>query len=126
MAGTYLSNGYFRFGNPINAIVRGATSIEYSSDSNSADIVTNTGDTGSTDGHSMAKVSCQNAVARSSSERKTIYQAFQNKTQLTGYYHSGSSVFTVIGTIKSCQISDKVNSPTEFSFEFSGAEQPIQ
>jgi hypothetical protein len=126
MAGTFLSNGYIRIGAPINAIIRGATGVGWKSASGGTDVITLVGDVGATDGHKMVEISIPNAVSRTATERKKIYQAYQRGDTLKFFYHSGSDVFACEGTIKTCSIDDKVNSPTEFTFEASGKEAPVQ
>jgi hypothetical protein len=123
MATIFASNGFLRIG---ASVVTKALDLKISIQSNGEWTNTLTGDAGPSFGHKMAKVSCKNAVARSSSERKRIIRAFENDQVFTVVYRSGDMDYSIEGIIQSVELASSVNKRDEFDFEIEGSPSPIQ
>lgn len=122
----YSSNGFIRMGAPISATLRCTTNIEYSSTSNSEDVITTTGDVGPTRGIGMATISATCAVPVSGTEVKSLLRASQNGDQIDTYVQMGPLVFHALITIKSYKAGSATNKSIDISLEMSGEELPVQ
>lgn len=122
----FASNGFLRAGDPIGAILRAATQVDWNDSANSEDVVTLAGDRGATKGIRSATVSGTFAVPDTGTEIQRLTEAFENGTEFDLAFHAGRQVRRCRGTIKSLKIGSTVNKMIEFSMEFSGAPKKTQ
>ena len=125
--GIYTSNGYVMIGAPVSDILRTTNGISWSSKSNSEDVMTNTGDNGSTRGTRMATVTLKNAIPEDGdSTLRKMNEAYEAGIQLDVQFFAGPMVKSMRGTIKSADLQSDVNSAATLSFEISGKEGKTQ
>jgi hypothetical protein len=129
MATRFASNGTLRYGTSgggPGALIAKATDIQIQSTANREYVVTNSGESGPTDGIPTVKITGKCKVAKASAERKRLMRIYQAGDVLTLRYRSGDMDYIAEGVLDGVTLASSTNKADEFDFEFMGTEQPIQ